>query len=181
MQAQAQRQQRAINRDQHERTGADPDQLDRLAPFGRAEREPGHASQDRNAKAAQLGNRRERTVELRHRQRRGEAGAKPEQQHHRQQHRPIGRHRKQRLLRRVDDAELDVLGLGVGVIGDLCRLTTRHQFLIISLQHAIVTVKILRLSQHARHRLRNPSDAALVGFGRGEATLRGSDIALGVD
>ena len=74
---------------------------------------------------------------------------------------------------RIDDAELDFLGLCIGGVGDRSGFAPRHQFLIVSLQDRIVAVEILCLHQHARCRGGDFLDPLLIGLSLVEAPLHG--------
>ena len=119
MEPAAERDQGSIYRDQQKSAHAYPRQLDHGLAVSRAERQPRHATDDRQPEVAQLTDRRERPVDLRQCQWNGKAGTKAEQHTHGHKHHPVRRRRENWHLRRIDDAKLDLFGLGVGRIGDL--------------------------------------------------------------
>src|SRR5438034_1331222 len=181
MEADAQQEQRTIYRDQNQRARRNPGQLQYRAALRRAERKPGHVSQNRDPKVPQLAERRKRAVQLHHQQRRSKTGADAESEHERHEKRSVRGGRDNRHLRRIDNVELDLLGLGISRIGDLGGLAPRHELLVILLEDAVVAVEILRLHPYPRSRLRDLLDLCLIVLSLAQTALQGGDRGLGVD
>ena len=111
----------------------------------------------------------------------GNPTAKSGEQDAGHQQKPVWRDRQPRRLGRIDDLQLDLVGLGIGGLGEVGGLQAIEQFLVVLAQHAVVAVHVLVLGHQARLlalHLLQPSQE----FSRGVTlALQRGDGGIGLD